>query len=195
MRPIRTPLGPAGRSPLRSRAPIGTLELRPASPHRSRAANLPRAGNSSPPRSRPPIGIRDKRPCRSPTRCAGALKVNHSSTAPRADGVRPPFPTVAVTEVPSANSGHCSAIPDAVAAQWDLRRGTRRARHCSCTILPTPAVRTPPHRTYGPGTASCLGRGPATPRDPQEGRIAHAAGVPDLPPRGVRDLHATLGPP
>jgi len=29
----------------------------------------------------------------------------------------------------------------------------------------------------------------------QEGRSAHAAGVPDLPPRGVWDLHATLGPP
>ena len=40
---------------------------------------------------------------------------NHSSTAPGSDGVRPPFPTVAVTGVSSANSGHCSAIPDAVA--------------------------------------------------------------------------------
>ena len=27
------------------------------------------------------------------------------------------------------------------------------------TILPTPAVRTPPHHTYGPGPATCLGRG------------------------------------
>ena len=60
-----------------------------------------------------------------------ALKANNSSTAPRTDGVRPPFLTVAVTGVPSANSGHCSAIPVAVAALWDLRRGTRRARHSS----------------------------------------------------------------
>ena len=37
-------------------------------------------------------------------------------------------PTVAVTGVPSANSGHCSAIPDAVATLWDLRRGTRCAQ-------------------------------------------------------------------
>ena len=47
------------------------------------------------------------------------------------DGVRPPFLTVAVTGVPSANSGHCSAIPGAVAILWELRRGTERARHYS----------------------------------------------------------------
>ena len=90
-----------------------------------------RPAGQSPPRSRPPLGIRDKWPCRSPARRTEALKANHSSTAPRTDSVRPPLPTVAVTGVPSANSGHCSAIPDAVAALWDLRRGTRRARHCS----------------------------------------------------------------
>ena len=42
-----------------------------------------------------------------------------------------PVPTVTVTGVPSANSGHCSAFLDAVAALWDLRRGTGRAQHCS----------------------------------------------------------------
>ena len=45
---------------------------------------------------------------------ASPNKANHSTTAPRTDGVRPPFPTVAVTGVPSANSSHCSAIPGAV---------------------------------------------------------------------------------
>ena len=31
----------------------------------------------------------------------------------------PTLPTVAVTGVPSANSGHCSAMPDAVATLWE----------------------------------------------------------------------------
>src|SRR6185437_11437513 len=49
----------------------------------------------------------------------GGINANHSSTAPGSDGVRSPFPTVAVTGVSSANSGHCSAIPDAVATLWE----------------------------------------------------------------------------
>ena len=76
-------------------------------------------GDSSPSRSRPPFDIKDKRPFRSPARRTEALKANHSSTTPRTDGVRTSFPTVAVTEVPSANSGHCSVIPDAVATLWE----------------------------------------------------------------------------
>ena len=67
----------------------------------------------------PPLDIKDKRPCRSPVRRTEALNANHSSTEPRIDGVRPPFPTVAVTGVLSANSGHCSAILGAVAALWE----------------------------------------------------------------------------
>src|SRR6185503_8591940 len=49
----------------------------------------------------------------------GGINVNHSSTAPGSDSVRPPFPTVAGTGVSSANSGHCSAIPDAVTTLWE----------------------------------------------------------------------------
>jgi len=49
----------------------------------------------------------------------GGINANHSSTAPKLDGIRPPFPTVAGTGVSSANSGHCSAIPDAVAILWE----------------------------------------------------------------------------
>jgi len=33
--------------------------------------------------------------------------------------IRPPRHTAAVTEVPSANSGHCSAIPDTVTTLWE----------------------------------------------------------------------------
>src|SRR6185437_8970841 len=58
-------------------------------------------------------------------------------------------PTVDVIGVPSADSGHLSAIPDAVAAPRDLRRGTRQARYC-------------PRRPSGP--VSHWGKGLATSR-------------------------------
>jgi len=112
-------LGPAGCAPPRSRAPRRSPRPRPASPPRSRVASLPsrerivsaslkatlrRKGQTVLPLTRPPYG---------------GINANHSSTAPGLDGVRPPFPTVAVTGVSSANSGHCSAIPDAVATLWE----------------------------------------------------------------------------
>ena len=95
------------------------------------------------------------------------------------------IPTVDVTGVPSADSGHRSAIPDAVAALWDLRRGTRQARHCSryfsaYTDHPDP-----------PPTGGGVRRRHVSFR---EGRSAHTDGVPDLPPLGVRDLHVSPGP-
>ena len=139
-------------------------------------------GESSPSRSRPPLDVKDKQPFCSPARRTEALNANHSFTAPSTDGVRPPFPTVAVTGVPSANSGHCSAIPGAVAALWVLRRGTQRARHCSRTILPTPAVRTLPHHTHGPRPTSSLGRGTATPRAPPRGTHSTRSRDPGPPP-------------
>jgi len=89
-------------------------------------------GESSPPRSRPPLDVKDKRPFRSPARRTEALKANHSSPTPRTDTIRPPFPTVAVTGVPSANSGHFSAIPDAVAALWEP---ATRDETCSAQFL------------------------------------------------------------
>ena len=103
--------------------------LRPASPLRSRVANLPSSRQNisasleatpwhkrqtAMPLTRPPYG-----------------GVKGQPLLHRTDDVRPPFPTGAVTGVPSANFDYCSAIPDAVATLWDLRRGTRRARHCS----------------------------------------------------------------
>jgi len=50
----------------------------------------------------------------------GGINANHFSTAPGSDGARPPSPTVDVIGVLSANSGHCSTIPDAVTTLWDL---------------------------------------------------------------------------
>ena len=49
------------------------------------------------------------------------------------DSVRPPFRTVAVTGVPSANSGHCSAIPDAVATLWEP---ATQCKTCSALLQP-----------------------------------------------------------
>src|SRR6185312_9321523 len=49
----------------------------------------------------------------------GGINANHFSTAPGSDSARPPSPTVAVTGVLSANSGHCSTIPDAVTTLWE----------------------------------------------------------------------------
>jgi len=96
------------------------------------------------------------------------------------------IPTVDVTGVPSADSGHRSAILDAIAALWDLRCGTRQARHCSryfsaYTDRPDP-----------PPTGEGVRRRHVSLR---EGRSAHTDGVPDLPPLGVRDLHVSPGPP
>ena len=79
------------------------------------------------------LGRKDKRPFRSPARRTNALNANHSSTAPGSNDVRPPFPTVAVTGVPSANSGHCSAIPDAVAILWEP---ATQCKTCSALLQP-----------------------------------------------------------
>jgi len=67
-------------------------------------------------------------PNRSPYEGIKSQPLRHGSKDRRRQAATP---TVDVTGVPSADSGHHSAIPDAVAAPWDLRRGTRQARHCS----------------------------------------------------------------
>ena len=213
MRPIRTPPRTRGVISASLEGSHRDPRLRPTSPPRSRVANIPSSGQnisaslggsepaleqgeSSPPRSRPPVDVKDKRLFRSHAHRTEALNDNHSSTAPRTDGVRPPFPTVAVTGVPSANSGHCSAIPDAVAALWEpaTRDETCSAQfpllfyqlrlselHITTRKAPDP----PPVR-----------EGVRCRHEPlEEGCPSLEAGGPDLPPRGVRDLHATLGPP
>ena len=104
---------------------------------------------------------------------------------------RAAIPTVDVTGVPPADSGHRSAIPDAVAALLDLRRETRQALHCSryysgfryysaYTDQPDP-----PPAEEGVRQRHVSFR---------EGRSAHMDGVPDFPPQGVRDLHVSPGP-
>ena len=50
------------------------------------------------------------------------------------------------------------------------------------TILPAPAVRTPPHHKYGPGPAPCSGRGPVLPRAPQGGTPGTSSRRPGPPP-------------
>ena len=186
---------------------------RPTSPPRSRVASLPSGrrivsaslegsepnlerGESSPSRSRPPLDEKDKRPFRLPARRTEALNVNHSSTAPRSDGVRPPFPIVTVTGVPSANSGHCSAIPDAMATLWEpaTRYETCLAQFplLFCQLLLSGL-----HLTTPTAPDPSLAREGVRCRhvSPMEGCSVPAAGGPDPPRRGVRDLHVTPGPP
>ena len=173
MRPIRTPSDSRG-------------DLRLARGLLSRPSTAPRVSaslkdseptlelsKSSPSRSRPPLDVKDKLPFRSPARRTEALNANHSSTAARTDGVRPPFPTVAVTGVPSANSGHCSAIPDAVAAMWEP---ATRDEMCSaqfpllfCQLLLS-------------GPAPCSVRVPVSPRIPQGGMLSSSSRRPGPPP-------------
>src|SRR6185503_7457538 len=50
------------------------------------------------------------------------------------------------------------------------------------TVLPTPAVRTPPHHTYGPGPSPCSERGPASPSGPQGGTLSTSSRRPGPPP-------------
>ena len=112
MRPIHIPLEPAERSPPRSRVPLG-----PAGQISASLEATPRhKGQTAPP------------PNRSPYEGIKSQPLHHGSKCGRRQATTP---TVDVTGVPSADSGHHSAIPDAVAAPWDLRRGTRQARYCS----------------------------------------------------------------
>jgi len=125
-----------------------------------------------------------------------ALNDNHSSTAPRSDGVRPPLPTVAVTGVPSANSGHCSAMPDAVATLWEpatlYKTCSAQLPLLFCQLLLSGLHLTTPTAPDPSPAREGIRRRHVSPK---EGCSALAAGGPDLPPRGVRDLHVTPGPP
>ena len=185
MRPIRPPSDPRG-------------DLRLARGLPSRPSTAPRIsaslegseptleqGESSPPRSRPPVDIKDNRPFRSPAHCTEALNANHSTTALGTDSVRPPFPTGAVTGVQSANSGHCSAIPDAVAALWGP---ATRDETCSAQLpslfcqLRLSGLHLTTRMAPDPPPA---GEGVRRRHVPlKEGRSALAAGGPDLPLEG-----------
>ena len=122
VQPIRIPLEPTGRSPPRSRVPVGAPRLRPASPTRLRVAHLPSSeqnisasleatsrhkGQMALPLTRPSYeGIKGQ-------------PLHHGTQDRR---YRAAVPTVEVTGVPSTDSGHRSAIPDAVAALWEIGR-------------------------------------------------------------------------
>ena len=156
------------RSPIRGpRAQCGSSE-----PPRTRGANSASLeGSPSGPSTAPRVSAslettprqKGQTTIRSPSRRTEALNANHSSATPRSDGVRPPLRTVAATRVLSANSGHCTAIPSAVAPLWEP------AMHCAnvrgavpSTVLPTPCtslVLSPPQEPSN-GMGTTLGRGP-----------------------------------
>ena len=115
VRPLRAPSNPRGNLRLARGPPAETLDKRLTFPLRSRVVRLPSREQTDSASLEATLDGKDKRLFRSPARRTEALNANHSSAAPGSDDVRPPFPTVAVTGVPSANSGHCSVIPDAVA--------------------------------------------------------------------------------
>ena len=94
----------------------------------------------------------------SPTRRTEALNANNSAAAPGSDGVWPPLRATTAPGVPSANSGHCSTIPGAVATLWE------HATHCAnvrgaapSTVLPTLCTSSAAGPSNGMGTT--LGRG------------------------------------
>ena len=64
------------------------------------------------------------------------------TTPPRnakSSGVRPPCCTAAVTGVPSANSGHCSAIPSTMSTLWEPAASYADVPGAApATVLPTP---------------------------------------------------------
>ena len=60
-----------------------------------------------------------------------------------------------VTGVPSADSGHHSAIPDAVAVPWDLRAEQDGLGTAPITVLPTPTIRIRLPLGEGSGTSTC----------------------------------------
>ena len=136
VRPLRAPSNPRGNLRLARGPPAKTLDKRLTFPLRSRVVSLPsrdRIDSASLEGREPTLGGADRLrlaqghpsteetngPSARPPRCTEALNANHSLAAPGSDDVRPPFPTVAVTGVPSANSGHCSAIPGTVATLWE----------------------------------------------------------------------------
>ena len=169
--------------------------LRPAFPSRSRVANLPSSGHriSAPLEPTPRRKGQTALPL---TRSSyGGIKgqpLHHIAQDKRRQAAIPHsgYDRSPVRQLRSllrhpgrcGSTGACDAGRDAL--------GT-----VPVTILPTPAVLTPPHHTYGTGPAPCSGRGPASPHAPQGGTLSTSSQRPGPPPRGVRDLHVTPGPP
>ena len=89
-------------------------------------------------------------------------------------------PTVDVIGVPSADSGHHSAIPDAVAVLWAFNTGQDK-------LAPPPLLFC---RHQPSGLTSRRGRGPAMSRVLPRGALSMHGRDPGPPPCGVRDFHA-----
>ena len=78
-------------------------------------------------------------------------------------GVRPPRRTAAVTGVPSANSGHCSAIPITVSTLWEPAASCADVPGAALvTVLPTPHTFSAAEPSIGMGAT--LERGPGLDR-------------------------------
>src|SRR6185437_10973337 len=149
------------------------------SPPRSRTADLPSSGwpisasleavsrhkgQTAPPPNRPPYeGIKSQ-------------PLRHGSK----DGRRQTAtPAVDVTGVPSADPGHRSATPVAVATLWSIQCGTRQVGAAPVTVLPT----------YTFPTISRWGRGLAMLRALPRGALCMRGRDPGPPSCGVRDFH------
>ena len=82
------------------------------------------------------------------------------TTPPRnaeSSGIRPPCCTAAVTGVPSANSGHCSAIPSTVSTLWEPAASRADVPGATpATVLPTPRTSSATEPSIGMGaTLEC----------------------------------------
>ena len=91
-----------------------------------------------------------------------------------------------VTGVPSADFGHRSAIPKAVATLWDMRCETRQARHCSRSCSADTDHPDSPPTGEGAGDVTCpSGRGAHHTRSESRTFLLLSE---------VRDLHVSPGP-
>jgi hypothetical protein len=135
------PLEPAGQTPPHSRTPRRDPRQHPASPPRSRIASLPSSKRIDSASLKATPRRKRQMATRSPARRTEALNAHDSAAAPGSDGVRLPLRTVAVTGVLSVNSCHCTAIPGAVAPQWEPAIHSANVRGAPpSTMLPTPCT-------------------------------------------------------
>ena len=94
-----------------------------------------------------------------------------------------------VTGAPSADPGHRSATPVAVATLWGIQRGTRQVGAAPVTVLPTPTIRT--HLPLGKGSddVTCPSeRGPQHARARPQTSPLWGPGLPRAP--GPSSVHA-----
>ena len=158
---------------------------RPASPPRSRVANLPSSGANhlhlarGHPRRKGQTALPLTRPSYGGIKCQPLL---HSAQDRRRQAAIPhsSCDRSPVRQLRSLlrHPGRCGSTVGTYDAGRDLI-GT-----VSITILPTPAVRTPPHHPNGRGPFPCSGRDPASPRVPQGGMFSTSSRRPGPPRRG-----------